>query len=161
LVLGTAGIETAAAAEHGLLDLRRDDRSDLSQVLTDLVDLEHGAHEELQVALQLAGGGSGLGVNLAAEAGADEVVDRDVIGALAVAVDAAVALLQPVGVPGDLVMNQVGAVVLQVDAFGGGVGREQDAHRRFRGCGLEGGLDTLALPGVHATVEDHQAVLGG
>ena len=49
---------------------------------------------------------------------------------LAVAIDAAVALLHHVRVPGNLDVDQVVAVVLEVDAFRSGVGREQDANGR-------------------------------
>ena len=46
---------------------------------------------------------------------------------LPVAVDAPVALLQPVRVPRDFVVDQPVAMVLEVQAFGGGIGGKQDA----------------------------------
>ena len=55
LVLGVAGVEAAAAAEHGLFHLVGDDRADLAEVLADLLDLEHGAHQEFVVGFQGAG----------------------------------------------------------------------------------------------------------
>ena len=59
---------------------------------------------------------------------ADEVVDRDVAG-LAVAVEAAVALLELRGVPRAVVVQQVARGPLEVEALGGGVGGDEDAHR--------------------------------
>jgi hypothetical protein len=84
------------------------------------------------------------------------VEDPDLAGGLAVTVDAAVALLQAVGVPGDFVVDQPVAVPLQVDALAGGVGGEQDADRRQARVGLELGLDPLPLPLVHAAVQHGQ-----
>src|SRR3990167_9995660 len=49
------------------------------------------------------------------------MIDEDFLGLLAVPVNAAVPLLHAVGVPGDLVMDQPAAVVLEVDTFRGGV----------------------------------------
>ena len=46
---------------------------------------------------------------------------------LPVAIDAAVALLHHVRIPRNLDVDEVVAVVLEVDALGGGIGREQDA----------------------------------
>ena len=60
-------------------------------------------------------------------AGGHEVEDVDCPRLLAVAVDAAVALLHHVRVPGDLDVDELRAVVLEVDALAGGVGGEQDA----------------------------------
>ena len=58
-----------------------------------------------------------------------EVADLGRLG-LAVTVDAADALLEPVGVERDVEVDQSVAVVLQVDALAGGVGGEQDPHLR-------------------------------
>ena len=55
-----------------------------------------------------------------------EVLAPDLRGALEFAVDPAVALLQLAGVPGDVEVNEVFAMVLQVHAFAGGVGGNQD-----------------------------------
>jgi hypothetical protein len=49
-------------------------------------------------------------------------------------------------------------VVLQVDALGGRIGREEETHGRDIRPGLEGGLDALTLLAVHATVEEQQPV---
>ncbi len=43
-------------------------------------------------------------------------------------VNAAVALLHPVGVPGQLEVNQVMAVFVQVEAFAGNVGGDQESQ---------------------------------
>ena len=77
---------------------------------------------------------------------------------LAVPVDAAVPLFQAVRVPGDLEVDHPGAVVLEVDALGGGVGGQQDADGTVLGVGLEGRLDPLPVLRVHAAVHRHQAV---
>jgi hypothetical protein len=60
------------------------------------------------------------------------------------AVDAAVALLEAGGVPGDVEVEEVGAGGLEVDALAGGVGGEQDAHGVVGGVGVEGALDLFA-----------------
>jgi len=53
------------------------------------------------------------------------------------------------------------AVQLQVNAFRGGIGGQQNAHRADLRASLEGGLDLLPLLVVHATVEGHEpATLG-
>jgi len=49
---------------------------------------------------------------------------------LTMAVNAAVALLHDVRIPGNLDVDQVIAVVLEVYAFGGGIGGQQDADGR-------------------------------
>jgi hypothetical protein len=155
--LGAGGIQAAALAEHGLLHLLGDHGADFAKVFADLLDLLGGAVEELQV-----GGEGGAGTfgefGILAEAGSDEVIHLHLRRALAVAVDAAVALLQAVGVPGDLVVDEAVAVALEVDAFAGGVGGEQDADGRVLGVELESGFDALAVIGVLRAVEEFQAV---
>ena len=47
-------------------------------------------------------------------------------------------------------------MVLEVDAFAGGVGGEQDADGRVLGVGLESGFDALAVVRVHAAVEGQE-----
>jgi hypothetical protein len=73
--------------------------------------------------------------------------------ALAVAVDAAIALLQAVGVPGYLVVDEAVAVALEVDVFAGGIGGKQDPDGRVLGVELEGGFDALAIVGVLRAIE--------
>ena len=53
---------------------------------------------------------------------------NDLLRRLKLAIDAAVALLQPGGVPRQIEMNEVGAVALEVDAFAGRVGADEDAQ---------------------------------
>jgi hypothetical protein len=65
-----------------------------------------------------------------------EVVAAD-FGGLELAVDAAVALLDAAGVPGQVEVEEVGAVRLEVQALAGGVGGEQDAQRVLRGSVLK------------------------
>ncbi len=59
--------------------------------------------------------------------GGDEVEDQAVLE-LAVAVNAAHALFEPVGVPGDVVVEQDMAA-LEVDAFARGFGGHKDLNR--------------------------------
>ena len=87
--------------------------------------------------------------------------DIDVLGFLPVPVHAAIALLHAVRVPGNLDMDQLGAMVLQVYTLGSGIGRQQDADGGFLGMGLERGLDRFALVVGHPAVDHHQAPLGG
>ncbi|GAB3653091.1 hypothetical protein GCM10028833_25790 [Glycomyces tarimensis] len=89
--------------------------------------------------------------------GGHEVVDLGAV-ALAVAVNAAGALFELVGVERDVVVDQAVAVVLEVDALAGGVGGEQDAQPVVGGVGLEGQADLLAVFDVHAAVEERDAV---
>ncbi len=70
--------------------------------------------------------------------------------------DFAVTLLHSIGVPRDLKVNQLGAMVLQVDAFRSGVCGQQDAHRRVGRTGLECSFDGLALIAGHATIDEFQ-----
>ena len=107
-------------------------------------DLAGHPGEELQVRLE--------GVDGVAPARADEVADVGCV-LLAVAVDAADALLQPVRVERDVVVDQAVAVALQVDALAGGVGGEQDADRVLGRVGLERQPQLLALVGGHAAVQ--------
>jgi hypothetical protein len=74
---------------------------------------------------------------------------------LADAVDAAEALLEPVGVPRQVVVDhQVRA--LQVDALAGGVGGQQHLHL---GVVLEGFLHLQALFAADAAVDDDHGLL--
>ena len=82
------------------------------------------------------------------------------VRALAVAVDAADALLELVGVERDVVVDQPVAVVLQVDALAGGVGGEQDAHRVLGRVGLEGQPQLLPLLGGDTAVQQRQPLAG-
>ena len=56
-----------------------------------------------------------------------EISANDLFRRLKLTIDAAVALLQPGGVPRQIEMNQVGAIALEVDALAGSIGAD-------RGC---------------------------
>ncbi len=58
-----------------------------------------------------------------------EVSTNDLFRRLKLTIDAAVALLQPGGVPRQIEMNKVGAVALEVDALAGRVSADEDAQR--------------------------------
>jgi len=78
---------------------------------------------------------------------ADEVVDRDV-ASLTVTIEASIALLQLRWIPGTIEVQEVARGVLEVQAFSGGIGREQQAHgmRRI----VEGILNQISIFLVHA-----------
>ena len=78
---------------------------------------------------------------------ADKVVHSHV-SRLAVAVEPAVALLQPRRVPRAVVVQQVAGGAVQIEALGGGVGGDEDTH--LRGRVVERRLDVLATRLVHA-----------
>lgn len=144
------GVEEDGAAEHAGLDGRRDHGVDRSQVAPFGGDLGGHPGEVLQV----GGVGAGRGV---LPAGAHEVDDLHLAG-LTDAVDAPDALLEAVGVEGDVVVDDPVAVVLQVDALAGGVGGQEDAQRVAAGMGLEGVLDALPAVVVRAAVDDADAL---
>ena len=155
-----------APTEHGLLDIIGQHRAVAAQVFPDRLDLLRHPHQELQVGVQVRGPAGERRLLPLLVALADEVVDEDLpltVGGeealLPVAVDAPVALLQPVRVPRDFVVDEPVAVVLEVQAFGGGVGGEQDAHRADFGRRLEGGFDLFPLVRVHAAVHGQQPVV--
>ena len=68
----------------------------------------------------------------------------DGVGRLELAVDPAVALLDPAGVPRQVEVEEVGAVRLEVQALPGGVGGDEDAQRILGRVGVEPPLDLLA-----------------
>src|SRR5688572_9762196 len=77
---------------------------------------------------------------------------------LPVTVNAAIALFHPIWVPRDFVMNELPAVVLQIDAFGCSIRREQNADRRFGWVGLKRRLNAFTVLQCHATVNSAKAV---
>jgi hypothetical protein len=79
---------------------------------------------------------------------------------LQLAVDPAVALLELAGVPGNVEVDQMLAVVLQVHPLPGGIGGDQDPQRLFIGIGIELGLEPLAVVFTHATGEAGDAAIG-
>src|SRR6266849_8454775 len=105
LPLGGLGLQAVSAAEHRLLHLGRDDRPNRAKVVSDPLNLDGGQHQELEIALEHARRERRLLTTLAV-ALAHEVIDQYPGGSLAVTVDTAVALLHPVRVPWDLVVDQ-------------------------------------------------------
>ena len=82
----------------------------------------------------------------------DEVEDEAVL-LLAVAVDAAHALLQPHRVPRDVVVDHEPAE-LEVDAFAGGFGGDQDlAVLAELALGIDAGAGRVAVADLHAAVD--------
>ena len=59
----------------------------------------------------------------------EEVVAENLFRRLKSAVDAPVALLDATRVPGDIVVKQIGAMALEVDAFAGRIGAEEYSNR--------------------------------
>ena len=122
--LGALGVERVSLPEHRFLYLRLDDGTYFAEVFADVVDLDSRAIEELQVSLQIP-----RTPCLLLPPGTNEVVDLDGV-MLAIAIDAAVALLQSIRIPRNLVMDESMAVVLKIDTFRRGVGGEQECARR-------------------------------
>ena len=87
-----------------------------------------------------------------------EVINQHVVR-LAVPVNASIALLQPVGIPGNLDVHHAMAVILQVNALGRSIRGHQDAHRADGRVGLEGGFDLFAIFGRHPPIEGHQVLV--
>ena len=73
--------------------------------------------------------------------GQDEVVTAHFPSGLKFAVDAAVPLLDPAGVPRKVEVEQVGAVGLEVQTFPRRIRRQQNAKRVLGGLGVEALLD--------------------
>ncbi len=75
----------------------------------------------------------------------EEIAAMDRRRLLELAIDPAVPLLEPGGVPGDVVVEQVRAEHLEVQALAGGVGRQQDPDGVIGRVGVERLLDLLPL----------------
>jgi len=90
--------------------------------------------------------------------GVAEVAAEDLLRRLELPVDSAVALLEPGRVPGQVEMHEVEAANLQVDAFAGGIGADQDAQRLLCRVGVEGLLDRLAAVAAGRTRKDANAL---
>src|SRR5262249_2899302 len=148
--------QSSAPAEHRLFHLLRDDRTDLAEILADLLHLACGAKEEFEI----GGEGTARAVGRLGrfpEAGSDEVVNIDLRSLLAGTIVSAIALFQAVWVPWDLVMYQAMAMALQIDALARRIGRQEDPDRRFLRVELESGLDALAIDGVLGAEEKFEA----
>src|ERR1039457_3074034 len=90
----------------------------------------------------------------------DEVMAADDLFALELAVDAAVALLHSGGVPGNVEMEEVSAVVLEVNAFAGGIGGDENAEGVEIGRSVEGTLDLVEASAAGATLVGGDALFG-
>ena len=90
----------------------------------------------------------------------DEVVAAHPRRRLQLAVDAPVALLDAARVPGQVEVEEVGAVGLEVQPLAGGVGGDEDAQRVARGVGVEAALDLLALRPHGLPVDGLDTLLG-
>ena len=138
------GVAVADALAEPALDVVVDHLREAAELLLDGLGLpdEHLEHAVLDALRQ------------------HEVVAADFGGRLELAVDAAVALLDAAGVPGQVEVEEVRAVRLEVQALAGGVGREQDAQRVLRGIGVEPALDLLAPRAAREAVDHLDALVG-
>lgn len=134
--LGEASVQVLQGAFNKAGHLRRDDRIDTAHVGAHRVQFPQGAKDVLAEAADRCA---------VRAATIDRVPDQHFLLALAVAVDTPVTLLHHVGVVGNLQVDEPIAVVLQVDAFGGRVGGEQDAHGRILRRSLERRFDGFAF----------------
>ena len=128
---------------HPVLDPLLDDLAGRAELLLDHLGLAHQRFEH-NVGLAL----------LVFEVAAEHLFRR-----LKLAVDAAVALLQPRRIPGQIEVDEVGAPSLQVDALARGVGADQDTQGLLRGVGVEGGLHLLAAILAGGAGEDADALV--
>lgn len=110
-----------------------DDRPDLTEIFADVLNLLSDAKEKFQIPFELPGDdgfSACVGrIHVPIVTGADEVMDLHG-RTLPVTIQATVALFQTVGVPGNFIMKETRTVVLEIDAFGSGVG----GLGVFRGC---------------------------
>ena len=102
--------------EHRFLDLLRDDGADAPEIFADSVDLDDGAHEIFVVSVQVSGIAITAGGHLR-KTTSDRMPNRHPVMLLAMAVDTAIALLHHVRIPWNLDVDEVIAVILEVDAF--------------------------------------------
>lgn len=80
---------------------------------------------------------------------------------VAVPVNTTVPLLHAVGVPGNFIVNQFGAVVLKVDTFRCCISSKQDANRVCRRVSLERRFDPFTMFQVHSAVKREQPFVAG
>ena len=129
--------------------LRRDNRVHASHVLAHRLQFGESTDDVVLVAAK----------SIAARfAAIHRMPDQNFVMLLAMPIDPAVALLHDVGIVGNLDVDQAIAVVLQIDAFGRGIGGEQDANIGILRIRLECGFDLLALFLIHAAMNDPETV---
>ena len=90
----------------------------------------------------------------------DEVMATYDLFALELAVNAAVALLHAGRVPGDIEMEEVGAVVLEVHAFAGRVRSDKNPQGLEIRGGVEGLLDLVEASAAGSALIRGDALLG-
>src|SRR3990170_3915673 len=150
-------VHRTALAEHSLFNLLSNDRAYTAEILADGVDLKDGTHQVFVISYDISGfrgfyGGDGR------EPLPHWVPDEDLVLLLTMAVDTAIALFHDVRIPRNLDVNEEVTVILQVDTFGGGIGRQQDADGRDARVGLECRLHGFAFVGLHASVQVQQTI---
>ena len=128
---------------HPVLDTLLDDLAGGAELLLDHLGLAHQRVEH-DVGLAL------LVFEIAAE---------HLFRGLKLAINAAVALLQPRRIPGQIEVDQVGAPSLQVDALARGVGADQDTKGFLGGVSIEGSLHLLAAILAGGAGEDADALV--
>ena len=92
-------------------------------------DLLDRAQQKFQIAFEVARLALDGIAGILPESFPDEVMDQDFRVALPVTIDAAVALLHPVRIPGDLVVNEARTVILQINPLGRRICGDQNPHR--------------------------------
>ena len=148
------GIKTLRLAEHRVLNLRAQYAAHAAKVLADGIHLARGTKKIFAVANDIAGGQIARRVRV--ESLADGMPDVHRLRPLPVTVDTPVALLHHIRIPRDLHMDHVLAEVVEVDALGGGIGREEYAHGRcLARTRLEGVDHGVALFAGECPVEEH------
>ena len=90
----------------------------------------------------------------------EEVMAIDIGVGLQLAVDATVALLHTPWVPGNVEMEKVPAMGLQVEALARRIGGDQNPQRMLLRICIKGFFDGLALRGRGRAVIDRDALLG-
>ena len=138
------GVAVADALPETTLDVIVDHLGEAAQLLLDGLglrdeDLEHPVLDALRK---------------------NEVVTAHFLGRLELAVDTAVALLDAAGVPGEVEVEEVRAVRLEVQALAGGVGGKEDAQRVPGGFGVEPALDLLTAGAAREAVDHLDAPVG-
>ena len=91
--------------------------------------------------------------------GEDKVVATDHVSRLQLAVDAAVALLDAARVPRQIEVEEVRTVSLEIEAFAGGIGGEQDAQRVLCWIGVEPTLNLLTATPSRQAVDNFNPLL--
>src|SRR5439155_9332087 len=88
-----------------------------------------------------------------------KVVAMDLRGSLQLPVDPTVTLLHAAGIPRDVKVNEVGAMVLEIHAFPCRVRGNQDAQGMLVGIRVEGDLHFLAAGLIHSAMKGDNTLL--